>query len=56
MSLVFSSSIWTCPISKICCCFLKAGTLEKIKTNVRASKDIGQGLLKLLVVLAYLGT
>ena len=32
-----SSSIWTCRILNICCCFLQAGVVEKFKTNIRNS-------------------
>ena len=37
-SVLGSLSIWTCRIFNICCCFLEAGVLEKIKTNIRYSK------------------
>ena len=32
-----SSWIWTCRISNICCCFLQASRVKKIKTNIQNS-------------------
>ena len=37
LNVLGSSLIWTCRISNICCCFLQASAVEKIKTNIRNS-------------------
>ena len=37
INVLGSSSIWTHWILNICCCFLQAGAVEKIKTNIQNS-------------------
>ena len=39
INVLGSSSIWTFRISNICCWFLQAGALEKIKTNMYSKFD-----------------